>query len=149
MNFIRWELEHDPNLGRAYAGLGACYYNLNQIKESEQNYMEALKLIDTMTDREKFRTRGGYYLVKKNFLKAIDEFSQLARRFPADAAGRGNLAFAHYLAYNMPEAYKVGKRALELTPRNINFHYNLGWYAMAIGARCASAVGTPNTLETL
>ncbi|MGB2885979.1 MAG: tetratricopeptide repeat protein, partial [Dehalococcoidia bacterium] len=140
-------LEYDPNLGRAYAGLGACYYNLNQIKESEHNYMEALKLIETMTDREKFRTRGGYYLVKKNFLKAIDEFSKLAGRFPADAAGHANLAFAYYLAYDMPKAYKVGTRALELTPKNINSHYNLGWYAMAIGEYAQAETAARATME--
>jgi tetratricopeptide (TPR) repeat protein/tRNA A-37 threonylcarbamoyl transferase component Bud32 len=140
-------LEYDPSLGRAYAGLGACYYNLNQIKESEHNYNEALKLIGTMTDREKFRTRGGYYLVKKNFLKAIDEFSKLAGRFPADAAGHANLAFAYYLAYNMPKAYEVGTRALELMPKNINSHYNLGWYAMAIGEYAQAETAARATIE--
>jgi tetratricopeptide (TPR) repeat protein/tRNA A-37 threonylcarbamoyl transferase component Bud32 len=126
-------LEYDPNFGRAYAGLGATYYNLNQIKESEQSYDQALKLIGTMTDREKFRTRGGYYLMKKNYQKAIDEFNSLVEQFPADAAGFANLAFAYYLAYNMPKAYEVGSRALELTPNNINVQYNLGWYTMAAG----------------
>ena len=140
-------LEYDPNLGRAYAGLGACYYNLNQIKESEQNYNEALKLIGTMTDREKFRTRGGYYLVKKNFQKAIDEFDNLVKQFPADAAGHANLAFAYYLAYDMPKAYEVGKRALELTPKNINVHYNLGWYTMAFGEYEQAETAAKATIE--
>ncbi len=140
-------LEYDPNLGRAYAGLGACYYNLNMIKESEQNYNEALKLIGTMTDREKFRTRGGYYLVKKNYQSAIDEFSSLVEQFPADAAGHANLAFAYYLAYNMPKAYEVGTTALELTPKNINSHYNLGWYAMAIGEYEQAETAARATIE--
>ena len=124
-------LSFDPNFGRAYAGLGATYYNLNKIKESEESYEAAIKLIGTMTDREKFRTRGGYYLMKKNYQNAIDELTSLIEQFPADAAGHANLAFAYYLAYNMPKAYEMGKKALELTPNNINAHYNLGWYAMA------------------
>jgi tetratricopeptide (TPR) repeat protein/tRNA A-37 threonylcarbamoyl transferase component Bud32 len=140
-------LEYDPKLGRAYAGLGACYYNLNMIKEAEQNYNEALKLIGTMTDREKFRTRGGYYLLKKNYQSAIDEFSSLVEKFPADAAGYANLAFAYYLAYNMPKAYEVGTKALELTPKNINSHYNLGWYAMAIGEYVQAETAARATIE--
>ncbi len=124
-------LEFDPNFGRAYAGMGAAYYNLNRIKESEESYEAAIKLIGTMTDREKFRTRGGYYLMKKNYQKAIDEFTNLTEQFPADVAGHANLAFAYYLAYNMPKAYELGLKALELTPNNIYAHYNLGWYAMA------------------
>lgn len=124
-------LGFDPNFGRAYAGMGAAYYNLNRIKESEESYKEAIKLIGTMTDREKYRTRGGYYLMKKNYQKAVDEFTSLTEQFPADAAGYANLAFAYYLAYNMPKAYEMGRKALEHTPNNINAHYNLGWYAMA------------------
>ncbi len=140
-------LEYDPKMGRAYAGLGACYYNLNMIKEAEQNYNEALKLIGTMTDREKFRTRGGYYLLKKNYQSAIDEFSNLVEKFPADAAGYANLAFAYYLAYNMPKAYEVGTKALELTPKNINSHYNLGWYSMAIGEYVQAEAAARATIE--
>ena len=126
-------IENDPDFGRAYAGLGATYYNLNQIREAERYYDEALKRTEQMNDREKFRTRGGYYLMKKNYQRAVDEYGSLVEQFPNDAAGHTNLAFAYYLAYNMPQAFEEGKRAVELNPRNINIQYNLGWYAMAAG----------------
>src|SRR5262249_42104582 len=55
-------VQFDPNLGRAYAGLAATSANMGRRKDAEKYYQLALTHIDRMSDREKYRTRGGYYL---------------------------------------------------------------------------------------
>ena len=50
-------------------------------------YKLALARIDRMTDREKYRTRSGYYLVTRNQAKAIEELSALVSQFPRTPPG--------------------------------------------------------------
>lgn len=126
-------LDNDPNLGRAYSGLAAIYHNRQRFQEAEETYLEAMKRIDQMTSREKFRTRGGYYLMKRNYNKAVEELSALVAEFPLDAAGHTNLALAYFYAYQMEKSFEEGQRAVELNPHNIHIKFNLVWYAAAAG----------------
>jgi serine/threonine protein kinase/tetratricopeptide (TPR) repeat protein len=126
-------LDNDPNLGRAYAGLAAIYHNNLQYEKAEEYYLEAMKRIDQMTDREKYRTRGGYYLMKRNYKKAVEEFSLLIEQFPLDASGHTNLALADFYSYDMRSSYEAGLRAVELNPDNIHIQFNLVWYAAGAG----------------
>ena len=125
--------DHDPNFGRAFAGLAATYYNMGQHQLAEKYYKEALDRIDQMTELEKHRTRGGYYLFKWNFKRAIEEYAALVKINPKDDAGYGNLAFAYFLGYKMPEAYEEGLKAVELDPDVLDVRYNQSWYALASG----------------
>ena len=124
-------LEIDPNLGRAYAGLAVVYRNRGELDEARKYYDKAMGFLDQMTDRERFRTRGGYYFVNRNYKKAIEEFAALRSRFPMDLAGVINLPLAHFYARDMAEAFEEGKKAVESYPGRVNPLYNLTWYAIA------------------
>jgi serine/threonine protein kinase/Tfp pilus assembly protein PilF len=126
-------LDNDPNFGRAYSGLAVIYYNRGRPQEAERYYQEALKRIDQMNEREKHRTRGGYYLFKLNSKGAIEEYSALVELYPGDAAGYSMLAFAYFLDHDMKHAYEEGDHALELNPHHIYTRYNLSWFALAAG----------------
>jgi tetratricopeptide (TPR) repeat protein len=126
-------LDNDPNFGRAYSGLAAIYYNRGRPQEAERYYQEALKRIDQMNQREKYRTRGGYYLFKLNSKGAIEEYSALSEQYPEDDLGHSMLAFAYFLDHNMRRAFEEGSHALELDPHHINTRYNLSWFALAAG----------------
>ncbi len=123
----------DPNLGRAYAGLAVVYRNRGELEESRKFYAMAMSHLDQMTDREKYRTRGGYYFVNRNFNKAIEEFSALRRSFPMDIAGCINLPLAYFYARDMPKAFEQGRMAVEAYPDKMTPHYNLIWYAIGAG----------------
>lgn len=125
-------LEEDPNFGRAYSGLSLIYYNRGQDKEGEEYFQKAMEQIDRMSEREKYRTRGIYYLINRDTEKAIEEFSALAEKFPADSAGQTNLALAYFWAHDFSKAAEVGSRAVKLQPQNIIPRYNLVWSALAI-----------------
>jgi eukaryotic-like serine/threonine-protein kinase len=123
----------DPNLGRAYAGMAVMYSNLGKSEDAEKYYKLALARIDRMTDREKYRTRSGYYLVTRNQAKAIEELSALVSQFPADTAGHANLALAYFYARDMNKALEEQKRALALTPHSILQRSNFSMYALYAG----------------
>jgi eukaryotic-like serine/threonine-protein kinase len=126
----RKALDLDSNLGRAYAGLAAVESNRGRRQEAEKDYKEALARIDRMSDREKYRTRGGYYLLTRNADNAIDEFTALVKQYPADTAGIANLAFAYFVRRDMDRALEWGRRAIEVYPKNVPQRNNVGLYAM-------------------
>ena len=81
----------DPTLGRAYAGLGAVSNSLGRRHEAEAYYRQALSHLDRMTDREKYRTRSGYFLLIRNTDQAREELEALVKQFPADSTALSNL----------------------------------------------------------
>ena len=123
----------DPDLGRAYAGLGAVTSSLGRRQEAEEFYTQAFAHISRMTEREKYRTRSGYYLLKRNADKALEESKALVEKFPADTAGLANLALAYFNRRDMPRAVAEGRRAVEMYPSNVIRRNNLALFAMYAG----------------
>ncbi|MCR4374261.1 MAG: protein kinase, partial [Acidobacteria bacterium] len=126
-------LSIDPAFGRAHAGLAATYANLRRPAEAEASYLEALSHLDRMTEREKFRTRGGYYLFKKNSDKALEEFQALVAQYPADSAGLANLALAQFQRRELAKALETGVRASDIYPTNVLRRNNAALFAMYAG----------------
>ena len=107
--------------------------NRGRRQDAEKYYKEALARIDRMSDREKFRTRGGYYLLVRNPDNAIEEFSALVKQYPADTAGIANLAAAYFYKRDMNRALQEARRAIEIYPKNVPQRNNLGLDAMYAG----------------
>ena len=126
-------IELDPNMARAYVGVAVIQNNLGRRQEGQEYYKQALAKIDKMSDREKYRTRGAYYLHAREPEKALEEFKKLVELYPADSAGAANLAFAYFLLRDMPKALEYGQRALDINPKNVPQMNNLGLYAMYAG----------------
>ena len=123
-------IELDANMGRAYSGVAVILMNLGHRREGQAYYQQALAKIDSMSQREKLRTRGAYYLHAREPQKALDEFKKLVEQYPADSAGVANLALAYFLLRDMPKALENGRRAMDINPRNVPQRNNLGLYAM-------------------
>ena len=123
----------DPNLGRAYSGLASTYANTGRRSDAEKYYKLAMSHIDRMTDREKYRTRIGYYLLIRNNAQAIDELNQLVKQYPADVSGLNNLALAYFYNRDMGRALDLSQRPIALYPKNIIARNNAALYAMYAG----------------
>jgi tetratricopeptide (TPR) repeat protein len=124
-------LKYDPQLGRAYASIGTIYVNLKQTGKADANFKQALKLLDRMTPRERYRTQAGYFLgVAGNTGKAIENFEALIKEFPADDVAYGNLALAYLRAMNVQKAKEVAAKGLELYPQNLLQRTNYAAYAL-------------------
>ena len=126
-------LRLDPDMGRAYSGLAARYANLGRTSEADANYQEALARLDRMTDREKFRTRGSYYLFSRKPDLAAQEFRALVKAYPADSTGLSNLALVSFYQRDMAEALDQGRRAAAIFPNNVLRRSNVSLYAMYAG----------------
>ncbi|MFZ0307970.1 MAG: protein kinase [Candidatus Sulfotelmatobacter sp.] len=125
--------ELDSNLGRAYAGMAVILANMGHKEDAEKNFKLAMSKIDRMTDREKYRTRGAYYLMERDYEKAIEQYKALEKQFPADSAGIGNLALAEFYARNMTGAVDDEQRVVALYPNNVLYLNNYGLFAMYAG----------------
>ena len=78
----------DPKFGRAYSG-AATMKSASAIRRSpKRSSSRRSSLMGRMTDREKHRTLGNYYLqVTGNYEKSVDEYTALVNAYPADVAG--------------------------------------------------------------
>jgi serine/threonine protein kinase/tetratricopeptide (TPR) repeat protein len=123
----------DPDFGRGYSSAATAANNLGRSDEAAKYFDLALAKIDRMTEREKFRIRGQYYLVSRNPGKAIEELTALVEKYPSDTAGLGNLALAHALLRQFDQAMAIGARAAAMFPRRPLLQNNVALYAMYAG----------------
>ena len=141
-------IKADPKFGRAYSGLATSLFYVGRRDDAAKMWAEALKYMDRMTDREKYRTRGTYFLaVTQNYEKAIEEFSTLVRRYPADRVGHNNLAFAYFATQDFAKAREEGRRAVELAPTNVIIRNNAVLYAMYAGDFAAASAEADEVIK--
>jgi tetratricopeptide (TPR) repeat protein len=141
-------VEEDPEFGRAYAGMGVVYGNLRRPDEAEESYQNALKYVDRMSERERYRTLGGYYLlVSRNYPEAIASYEKLVELFPADGGGHSNLALSYLYERDFAKAVQEGKVAVDLDPGNMLKRMNYSMYAMYAGDFETSIAESQKVLE--
>jgi eukaryotic-like serine/threonine-protein kinase len=144
----REALKHDPKFGRALSGLAAIYLRLGNRTEAKKNWDEALSNADRMTDREKLRTFGGYYLgIAQNYDKAIETYEELVAKYPADSAGYNNLAVTHFSLLNFSKALEYGRKAIEIYPKTYKYRSNYALYAMYAGDFPTAATTAQKLIE--
>jgi tetratricopeptide (TPR) repeat protein len=125
--------ELDPNFARAYAGMAGTSGNLGRQQEAEKYAKLAMEHVDRMTERERYRIRGVYYIWTGNWQKCVQEYSALMKQYPADNIGQNNLASCFASLENMPRALEEGRRAVEIAPKDVMARNNLALYACYAG----------------
>ncbi len=125
--------ELDPNFARAYAGMAGQARNLGRRQEAEKYAKLAMEHVDRMTERERYRVRGVYYMTTGNWQKCVEEHSALVEQYPADNIGQLNLAICSAYLHNMPRAFEAARRALELAPKDLMARNNFTLLACYAG----------------
>ena len=120
--------ELDPNFARAYSGMAAAAASLDRPHDAENYLKLAMEHVDRMTERERFRIRGLYYLSTENWTKCVEEYSELVKQYPADNIGHNNLSVCYRSLHNTPKAIEELQRALEVLPHNQLARVNLALY---------------------
>jgi len=82
-----------------------------------------------MTERERYRVRGLYYIRTENWQKCEEEYSELMKQYPADNIGQNNLAMCYGRSLNMPKAMQEAQRAVEIAPKDVMTRMNYALYA--------------------
>jgi tetratricopeptide (TPR) repeat protein len=126
-------LKLDPGMARAYSGLGTLAANRGRRADAEKYYKLALAHLDRLTQRERYRTLGAYYLFNQDADHAIDAYDGLVKQYPADYAGLANLALAYSFKYDFKGALETSRKAIAIYPRNVAQRNNVGFFAMYAG----------------
>jgi tetratricopeptide (TPR) repeat protein len=124
----------DDQFGRAYSGWALVEFQRGRTEQAEHLWETTLTHLQGMTDREKFRTMGIYYTrVSRNYTKAIENYEQLVEAYPADVAGRSNLAVSYFMNRQFEQAFQAGQAVAELYPNQTTLQSNHALYAMYAG----------------
>ncbi len=119
----------DPNFGLAYAGMAIASANMGQSQEAETYVKEAIRHVDNMTERERFRTRGLFYYVTNDYAACVKEYGDLLERYAADAAARNNLALCSTKLRNMSQAREEMQRVVQILPKRSLYRVNAALYS--------------------
>jgi len=126
-------IKEDEKFGQAYANLANDYHNLGQIQKAKEYYEKAIAHLDRMSEDEKLTIRSTYYLVVRNYKRAIESFLSFLKLHPRSQWGLANISLAYFYAREIENSVESQKKALEVFPKDITGHFNLSWYTMAYG----------------
>jgi len=130
----------DPNFGRAYSSWAVGEFKLGRTEKATDLWNKALSLMNTMTERERLRTLGVYYIsITNNYENAVQNFSELVEKYPADAAGLNNLAVAAFMTGDFATASDKGLQLLEIYPNSELYRINYALFTMYSGDFDAAA----------
>ena len=122
-------IKEDEEFGLAYSNVANDYLNVGQAQKSKEYYEKALAHIDRMTEAEKYTIRSSYYIVVRNYKKAIESL----KLQPANPWALANLPLAYFYAREIKNSIEAQKKVLEVSPKDLLGNFNLSWYAMADG----------------
>jgi serine/threonine protein kinase/tetratricopeptide (TPR) repeat protein len=150
-------IERDPNFGAAYSGMAIASRNLGFLEEGEKYAREAVRHLDSMTERERYRARGLLYYVTNDYPACVKEYGDLVAQYAADVAARNNLALCLTFLRDLPRALDEMRRAVEILPKRAMYRYNLALYASYAGdfpsaeteAQASRELGNPLGLLSL
>jgi len=123
----------DPNFGIGYLLLAAASRNMGRMDENTGYITEALRHIDSMTEREQYSTRGYSYWVSGDYEECVNEYGKLVAKFPGDVGGRNQLALCLTHLRQMSRAVDEMRAVVRILPKRATFRVNLALYANYAG----------------
>ena len=129
--FFNRAIELDPNFAAAYTALGISYSNLREPGLASQNLQKAFDLRDKVSERERLRISGTYYLLVTGDLeKAIQAYEMWAKTYPRNGEPYGNLGVDYSYLGQYDKAVAASLEDLHLNPGSAAAFTNLvGLYA--------------------
>ena len=137
----------DPNFARAYTGMAAMAQNLGRPGDAVKYMKVAMQHMDRMTERERYRYRGLYYLTTGDWQNCVQEYTQLVTHYPADRVGQNNLASCYAQLRNAPKALEAAQHAVEIVPKGVGQRLNLAFISVFAGDFAAGEKEAHTALE--
>src|SRR5262249_46799008 len=122
-------VELDPKLGIGYQLAAVASNNLKNTQDAEQYIKQALRYVDTMTERERYATRGFFYRLTGDYGQCIKENGDLIARYSADVAAHNQLALCSTHLRDLRTAVNEMRRAVDILPNRVTYRGNLAVYA--------------------
>ena len=94
---------------------------------------EAIRHVDRMTERERFRTRGMFYYITNDYEACVKEYGDLLAQYEADVAARNNLALCSTKLRDMTRAREEMQRVVEILPKRSLYRVNASLYSTYAG----------------
>lgn len=137
----------DPDFARAYAGMAAASGNLGQLDAAEKYAKTAMMHVDRMTERERYRIRGLYYIWTENWQGCVEEYGELIKQYPVDNIGHSNLAACYARMLDMPKAMEEARQGLQIAPNDVLARMNFALYACYAGDFKSCESGAKDVLK--
>ena len=137
----------DPKFARAYTGMAAMAQNLGKPEDAVKYMKLAMEHVDRMTERERYRNRGLYYLTTGDWQNCVQEYTQLVTHYPADRVGQNNLATCYTQLRNAPKALEAAQHAVEIVPKGVGQRLNLAFISSFAGDFAAGEKEARTALE--
>lgn len=126
-NSFQKAAQYDPNFARAYTGMAAMANNLGRTGDAV-NYMKlAMQHVDRMTERERYRNRGLFYLITEDWQDCAQQYEQLLAHYPSDRVSYNNLASCYTELRNAPKALDAARRAVDIVHMGVGQRLNLAF----------------------
>ncbi len=123
----------DPKFARPYTGMAAMDENLGKSGDAVKYMKLAMQHMDSMTERERYRSRGMFYSFTGDWQNCVQEYTQLVTHFPADRVGQWNLGSCYAQLRNAPKALEAARHAVEIVPRGVAQRLNLSFISSFAG----------------
>ncbi|MCZ6560449.1 MAG: tetratricopeptide repeat protein, partial [Gammaproteobacteria bacterium] len=132
--FYEQAIAADGEFGRAYSGWALSLFYLGREDQAAALWERALTEMDSMSERERLRTLGLYYVaVAGDYQKAVESYQALVDKYPADNTGHNNMAISYYFMLDFRKAMEAAGRGLEIYPNNKTVISNYALFAMLAG----------------
>jgi tetratricopeptide (TPR) repeat protein len=126
-------VELDPKFGVGYQLLSVASRNVGNMQDAEKYVNDALRYLDSMTERERYSTRGFYYRVAGDWQQCVKEYGELVARYAADPVGHNQRALCLSKLRDMRGAMAEMQKVVALLPKRVLFRDNLALYANYAG----------------
>jgi tetratricopeptide (TPR) repeat protein len=123
----------DPAFGMAFGGMAIASRNLDRQQDAEKYITEAMRHVDSMTERERYRTRGLFAYLTGDYQRCVAEYEEMLAGYPADVAARNNHALCLTYLRDLPRALEEMRRVVEILPNRSLYRVNLSLYASYSG----------------
>ena len=126
-------VELDPKFGVGYQGMAVAARNLGRLQDADNYSNEALRHLDSMTERERLGTRGLSYRLAGDYQQCVKEYGELLARYSADVTGLNQVALCQSYLRNWPKALEEVRRAVSILPSRVLYRTNLALYESYAG----------------
>jgi tetratricopeptide (TPR) repeat protein len=130
---FRKSTEIDPKFGLGWAGMASASRSLGDERQAEKYIQVAYANIDSMTERERYRTRGLYFVLTGDQQKCVEEYSALIEKYPSDVGAHNNLGVCYSYLRNISKATQEMQKAAEILPGRAVYRFNLALYRVYAG----------------